>query len=259
MATSSQKEQQQRLRVYQARTIVHERQVARRKRDQVVGVMIAAGSVLLASLAYWAWSAVGPGAPADETVAEEAPVENDGLPDQGNGAPDITLSEFRMWDGEMNIAGVSLPLELDGVLAPQAVANFRSLVETGFYEGISCHRLTTEGIFVLQCGDPVGDGTGGPDYRFGPIENAPVDNLYPAGSLAMARAGNDGASMGSQFFIVYADSTIPADQAGGYTVFGRITEGLDQLIETVVSPGVDGGLSDGRPVVDAVLGSITIR
>ena len=132
---------------------------------------------------------------------------------------------MRVWSGTMNVAGSDLGIQLDGKSAPQAVANFITLAKQGFYNGLNCHRLTTEGIFVLQCGDPNGDGTGGPGYNWGPIENAPADNIYKTGVLAMARVGNDAGSMGSQFFIVYADSPIPADSVGGYTVFGKITKG----------------------------------
>ncbi len=83
---------------------------------------------------------------------------------------------------------------------------------------------------------PGGTGGGGPGYSWGPIENAPTDDVYPAGTIAMARVGNDGASMGSQFFLVYEDSTIPSDSAGGYTVFGHITSGLD-VVTTIADAG----------------------
>jgi peptidyl-prolyl cis-trans isomerase B (cyclophilin B) len=105
-----------------------------------------------------------------------------------------------------------------------------------------CHRLTTAGIFVLQCGDPTatpGDennGTGGPGYSYGPVENAPKNDVYPAGTIAMARQGNKGSSMGSQFFLVYKDSPIPHDSAGGYTVMGKIIGGLD-VVEKVAAGG----------------------
>lgn len=126
--------------------------------------------------------------------------------------------------------------QLDGDAAPQAVGSLVALAGEGFFDGTPCHRLTTAGIFVLQCGDPTGTGTGGPGYRFGPVENAPSDDLYPAGTLAMARVGNDAASMGSQFFIVYEDSTIPSDSAGGYTVMGSVTSGLD-IVQRVAGAG----------------------
>ena len=255
----------QRLRVYKARQAVHDTQVARRKRDQYVGVAGAVVAVLVASLAYWGWS-VGPGSPETEFDDQAELLEqisealDGGDPDSvADGIPDIALSEFRRWDATIDIDGISVELELNGLLAPQAVASFVTLAGDGFFDDTQCHRLTTAGIFVLQCGDPEGTGRGGPDYRFGPIENDPADDLYPAGTLAMARVGGDGSSMGSQFFIVYEDSVIPSDQAGGYTVFGRVTSGLDELVTGVVEQGVVDDASDGQPVAEARISRITIR
>lgn len=156
--------------------------------------------------------------------------------------PDSSLAEARTWTVELETSAGALTLELDGAAAPQAVAVFVTLAQEGFFTDTSCHRLTTSGIYVLQCGDPTGTGAGGPGFKFGPIENAPEDDVYPAGTLAMARVTDDGSSMGSQFFLVYADSTIPADAAGGYTVFGQIVEGLD-VLQAIADAGVvdDGG------------------
>jgi peptidyl-prolyl cis-trans isomerase B (cyclophilin B) len=169
---------------------------------------------------------------------------------EGFALPDPSAAQDRTWTATVDLCanGEESPvtLELDGAKAPQAVASFVSLAQQGYFDGTSCHRLTTSGIYVLQCGDPTGTGSGGPGYSFGPIENAPSDDVYPAGTLAMARVGGDGASMGSQFFLVYQDSTIPSDTAGGYTVFGRITSGLD-VVQAVADAGVAGGLSDGPP------------
>jgi peptidyl-prolyl cis-trans isomerase B (cyclophilin B) len=72
------------------------------------------------------------------------------------------------------------------------------------------------------------------------VENAPADNVYPAGTIAMARQGDNASSMGSQFFLVYANTTIPADSAGGYTVFGHVTSGLD-VVTAVADAGVKAG------------------
>ena len=172
--------------------------------------------------------------------------------------PKPELSENRTWSGTMEVGKQQLSVTLDGKNAPQAVANFLALNNQHFFNGISCHRLTTSGIYVLQCGDPNGDGTGGPGYNWGPIENAPNDNLYKKGVLAMARRGGDGSSMGSQFFIVYKDSNIPSDAAGGYTVFGEITDGLDRLAP-IFKAGVQGGTSDGAPAKPTQLGDITLK
>jgi peptidyl-prolyl cis-trans isomerase B (cyclophilin B) len=172
--------------------------------------------------------------------------------------PPVALAEGREWTGTLEVGGKNLEISLDGAKAPQAVANFISLASNKFYSGVSCHRLTTEGIYVLQCGDPNGDGSGGPGYNWGPIENAPADNLYQEGVLAMARVGGDASSMGSQFFIVYKDSTIPSDNVGGYTVFGKITKGLSGL-NKVIKSGTQDGSSDGKPAIETKLGSIVLK
>ena len=115
------------------------------------------------------------------------------------------------------------------------------LTQQGFFDLTSCHRLTTAGIFVLQCGDPKGDGTGGPGYQL-PDENLPTagaDN-YPAGTVAMANAGKG--TGGSQFFLVYQNTTLPPD----YTIWGKIASGLD-VVRYVASQGVQGGGTDGPP------------
>lgn len=156
-------------------------------------------------------------------------------------APDPALAEGRTWTVQLTTSAGDLTLELDGATAPQAVASFVQLANDGFFDATTCHRLTvTDPMRVLQCGDPTGTGTGGPDWRFGPIENAPDDGVYPAGTVAMARAQDDASSMGSQFFLVYEDSTIPDDAAGGYTVFGRVTAGLD-VLRSVAEAGVETG------------------
>ena len=125
--------------------------------------------------------------------------------------------------------------------APLTVASEIFLVEQGFYDSVACHRLTTAGIFVLQCGDPKGDGTGGPGYQV-PDENLPGEGAanYPAGSVAMANAGPG--TSGSQFFLVYEDTTLPS----GYTIWGTVTSGLE-LLRGVAAAGVTGGGSDGTP------------
>ncbi|MGV8969432.1 MAG: peptidylprolyl isomerase [Microbacteriaceae bacterium] len=188
--------------------------------------------------------------------AESAPTEPE--VSQESQAPDAALSEFRSWSGTIALNDTELQVTLDGENAPVAVASFLSLAGGTYFEGTTCHRLTTAGIFVLQCGDPTGTGTGGPGYSFGPVENDPADGFYPAGTLAMARVGNDGYSNGSQFFIVYQDSSISADSAGGYTVFGTITGGLD-AVQEIAAAGVQGGASDGPPALTALLGTMSFQ
>lgn len=190
----------------------------------------------------------GPTAAAPETYPERT----------GNGGvvPEPALAQDRTWTGTLTTSAGDVGIELDGAAAPQAVANFVTLAGEGYFDGTLCHRLVTQGIHVLQCGDPTATGTGGPGYAWGPVENAPADDVYPAGTIAMARVGGDGESMGSQFFLVYEDSQIPSDAAGGYTVFGHITSGLD-----VVKAIADAGTQDGteRPVTDVTIEGVEIQ
>lgn len=236
---NDQRAKREQLRVFQARQVVQAAKKSRIRRDQWLWTVLAAGAVVITSLAVVGYSTLGPGAPAQ--------------------APDASVSENREWSGEVTLGDVELGITIDGVNAPQAAANFISLAKSGFYTTTGCHRLTTDRLFVLQCGDPLGSGTGGPGYVFGPIENAPATDTYPRGSIAMARASNDPQSHGSQFFIVYDDSEIPSDVAGGYTIFGTITDGLDDLIDAFVVPGTVDGSPDGAPTVVPEILSITIR
>lgn len=171
--------------------------------------------------------------------------------------PDPAYAEGRTWEAVIETNQGPITMELHGDAAPQAVASFIALAGDGFFANTDCHRLVTAGIYVLQCGDPMGTGTGGPSYRYGPIENAPDDDVYPAGTVAMARQGGNAESMGSQFFLVYEDSTIPSDAAGGYTVFGTITDGL-AMVEQVAQAGTIAGTSDGRPAVSVIIDEVSV-
>jgi peptidyl-prolyl cis-trans isomerase B (cyclophilin B) len=252
----------QRLRDYQARQTLHDLRVKRRKRDNVVAIIAAVLVVAAATLAQIFYFTGGPGTPTPTPSSTAAATETPAPTSTPNSAdvPDPAIAEARNWTGEMTVNDVPLGIELDGAAAPQGVANFVSLSQKGFYNGLSCHRLTTSpGFGVLQCGDPSGDGSGGPGYSFGPIENAPADDVYPAGTIAMARQGGNGSSMGSQFFIVYEDTTIPADAAGGYTVLGKVTSGLDELKAGVVAAGTEDGSADGKPAIPVTIGTIAVQ
>jgi len=125
-----------------------------------------------------------------------------------------------------------LTMELDGTKAPQTVASFLGLAKSGYWADSPCHRLTTAGIFVLQCGDPTGTGSGSPGYGFG-VENPPADATYAPGTLAMARTPDPNTN-GSQFFIVYKKTSIP--DAVGYSIFGKVTSGMD-IVDKIAAAG----------------------
>jgi peptidyl-prolyl cis-trans isomerase B (cyclophilin B) len=125
-----------------------------------------------------------------------------------------------------------ITMELDGTKAPQTVASFLGLAKTGYWADSPCHRLTTDGIFVLQCGDPTGTGGGDPGYGYG-VENAPADFTFAPGTLAMART-SDPKSNGGQFFIVY-NETVLQDPVG-YSIFGKVTAGMD-IVDKIAAAG----------------------
>ena len=240
---------QERLKNFEVKSQVTRDSKAIKKRDNSRALVISLAAILVAVGLQFSYTSFGPGAPKESAT-----------PVQSNSAdvPSISIAENREWTGTMNLNKTKLEISLDGKAAPQAVANFVSLAKKGFFENLSCHRLTTTGLFVLQCGDPTGTGTGGPGYNWGPVENSPVDDIYRSGVLAMARVGNDGYSMGSQFFIVYNNSTLPRDTAGGYTVFGKITDGL-QEVSKIAAKGVVDGANDGKPIAPAIISKLSVK
>ena len=248
---------------YLAKQQLKDKRAARSKADNRIFLLGAAGALALALLSQLAYFGFGPGSVVaePETVASAEPettTEPTEAPTNDPLVPSPELSENRTWQGSMDLNGQPISFELDGAAAPQAVANFVSLTQSGFYEGVSCHRLTTAGIFVLQCGDPDGNGTGGPGYTWGPIENAPADSTYAEGVIAMARVGGNDYSMGSQFFIVYDESMIPSDSVGGYTIFGKLTSGID-VVKEIAAKGTDSGASDGAPVEPVAMSAISVE
>ncbi len=137
-----------------------------------------------------------------------------------------------------------IPMTLDADRTPCTVGSFVSLAEQGYYDDSPCHRLTTSGIFVLQCGDPSGTGMGGPGYSY--ADELDGTETYPAGTVAMANAGPD--TNGSQFFLVYEDTPLPPS----YTVFGELSpEGLE-VVQAVAAAGAEGDTGNGGTPVTPV-------
>ena len=158
------------------------------------------------------------------------------------------------YDGDVPVtietSAGAIQATLDAASAPCTVNSFTSLASQGYFDGTTCHRLTTDGIFVLQCGDPTASGSGGPGYSF--PDELEGDETYGPGTLAMANAGPD--TNGSQFFIVYGDS--PLDPA--YTVFGEVSEEGIGVVEQIAAAGTDTGATDGAPKTPVEISSVTV-
>lgn len=263
---ASSKEQRRRVRDYQARQTVHEHKRSRRRRDNiiaVIAVVVAGGLGTAATLAYISQHDADVDASESQTTqptetGSTEPAATDGT--RTDAVPDPSYAEDRTWTGTMVVNGVELAVELDGAAAPQAVSAVVKSAQDGYYDGKVCHRMTTSpGFELLQCGSKGGDGMGEPAFQYGPIENAPEDDAYAAGTIAMARQSGNANSNGYQFFIVYGDTSIPSDAAGGYTVIGQVTGGLDQLKDDVVSLGVEGDAPDGTPVEPVSIESFIVE
>lgn len=125
-------------------------------------------------------------------------------------------------------------LELDADLAPKTVTNFVTLAKRGFYDGLTFHRLIPG--FMIQGGDPKGDGTGG-ESMFGETFEDEINEMkLVRGVIAMANRGPN--TNGSQFFIIHADATPWLD--GRHTAFGKVTEGLD-ILDAIAQLGDESG------------------
>lgn len=271
MAASSRsaRETKRRIQQMEAKRELRRDQEKRRKRDNLVAAGAGTAAVVLAVVLQLtafagnptedeyaaAQAGLNPSASADPSASPTAQATN------GPNIPAADTAAGKTFTGELVLNGSPLGVELNGTAAPQAAAVFKSLSDEGFYSGKTCHRLTTADAFgVLQCGSPTGDGQGDPNYTWGPLENTPADNTYPAGTIAVARTGNNAYGNGTQFFIVYKDTAIPADTAGGYTVVGKVTSGLD-VVSNIAAAGITPGSSDtdGAPVQPVTIDSFSLK
>lgn len=197
----------------------------------------------------------------DDAASDPAPTTGVSCeyPEAGQGAakevdpPSSTATQTGEVEVTLTTSVGDIGLTLDADAAPCTVNSFVSLAEQGYFDGTTCHRLTTpaSGISVLQCGDPTATGTGGPGYTI--ADEYTGDEKYPAGTLAMARTPEPN-SGGSQFFMVYADTPLPPE----YTVFGTIDEAGLKLIQEVGEAGTETGAPDGPPKTPVDIESATV-
>jgi len=152
-------------------------------------------------------------------------------------------------DVTLKTSAGDIPITMDASSTPCAVNSFVSLATQGYFDGTPCHRLTTQGIYVLQCGDPTGSGTGGPGYGF--ADELSGKETYPAGTVAMANAGPN--TNGSQFFLVYADTQLPPS----YDVLGQMDQAGTDVVKKIAQAGTADGGPDGAPKTPVQIDSVT--
>jgi len=179
-------------------------------------VLVGAGCASAPSAETPAAQAPAPAADASKLTVPTSPPNNPVMDKQWSFPGVLPEQQIKDRQIRMQTDKGEIVFELFEDEAPKTVSNFIYLTKGGYYDGLTFHRY--EPGFVIQGGDPAGNGTGGPGYRF---EDEPVTRAYEKGIVAMANAGPN--TNGSQFFIMLADVPLPPL----YTVFGRVTKGLD--------------------------------
>ncbi len=162
-----------------------------------------------------------------------------------NKVPDMVIDASKGYTANFETTEGNFSIRLYPKEAPKTVNNFVVLSRDGFYDGLTFHRVIKD--FMIQGGDPSGDGTGGPGYKF---EDEINSHKLVRGTLAMANSGED--TNGSQFFIVTAEKTEWLD--GKHTAFGEVTEGLENVMKI---QSVETGEND-KPTTPITINKITI-
>jgi peptidyl-prolyl cis-trans isomerase B (cyclophilin B) len=169
--------------------------------------------------------------------------------------PKLTIDKSATYTMTMHTTCGDIDVTMDAGAAPHTVNSFAFLAKENFFDHTPCHRLTTQGIYVLQCGDPTGTGTGGPGYTI-PDENLDAKSVkggtYPAGTVAMANTGQKD-SGGSQFFLVYKDSPLPAK----YTPFGKVSDAGMKVLKKIAEAG-GGGPTGQKPNATVVIDDLSV-
>lgn len=162
--------------------------------------------------------------------------------------PTMQLDQNKQYQAVLKTDKGEITIDLTASATPITVNNFVSLAKSGFYDGTIFHR-TIKG-FMIQGGDPNGDGTGGPGYRFA---DEPFKGEYTKGTVAMANAGPN--TNGSQFFIMHADYPLPPN----YVIFGKVSKGIE-VVDAIATAPVTSSFSGERsqPVTPVVVQSVKI-
>ncbi|GLF96374.1 peptidylprolyl isomerase [Streptomyces yaizuensis] len=241
------------------------RRAQARKRKQhttviaaALAVVVAAGATAFATGAFSGdddkkTKAKDPAA-ASESAAPTPPEE------KKSPEPAMKIDKSAKYSMTLDTGPGRIAIAMDAAKTPRTVNSFQALADKGYFDNTKCHRLTTDGIFVLQCGDPKGDGTGGPGYNI-PDENldalgkpaADSTVTFPAGTVAMANTSQPN-SGGSQFFLVYKDTKLPPK----YTPFGKMDAAGLKTVQRIAEAGVAGGGADGPPKTEVTVKKATV-
>src|SRR4051812_3534753 len=240
---------------------IERRAELQRKRRRNLLIIVVVVAVAVVGGAAWLIAGLGSGKDDSSTAASDTAAstcqftpdttENPNLKDVGT--PPAQVPTSGLVNLAMNTNFGTLTLTLDQAKAPCASASFIYLAQQKFFDNTPCHReVDSEGLKVLQCGDPSGTGSGGPTYQF-PTQ-VTGSETYARGTVAMANSGQG--FDGSQFFLVYGDSQLPPN----YTVVGTVDDAGLQVLDTIAANGNNGanGAGDGAPNQPVTITSMTV-
>jgi cyclophilin family peptidyl-prolyl cis-trans isomerase len=162
--------------------------------------------------------------------ASAAPTAADKVAKKWSKAPDMMIDPTKSYEAEITTSKGAFKVQLFAKEAPKTVNNFVFLAKEGFYDNIMFHRIIQS--FMIQTGDPLGNGTGGPGYSFEDELKTPYK--YEPGILAMANSGPN--TNGSQFFICTGKDAASLNSAPNYTIFGKVIEGMDNVGKIAATP-----------------------
>jgi cyclophilin family peptidyl-prolyl cis-trans isomerase len=204
------------------------------------------GPILALAAAVLLLAAAGCGGDKKEAATTEAATT--GTTESGSGSSAPALDPSKTYTVTLKTNQGTFAFDLNVKDSPNTTASFVSLVEKGFFDGLTFHRIVPD--FVIQGGDPKGDGTGGPGYTT--ADPPPSDAAYTKGVVAMAKTGAEApGTAGSQFFVVTAaDAGLPPD----YALLGKVLSGM----EVVDKIGMLGDPATGHPTTKVVIEKATV-
>lgn len=163
-------------------------------------------------------------------------------------APPMSINTTKTYKADVRTSLGNFTVDLLAKEAPNTVNNFVFLAKDNFYNGVVFHRIIKD--FMIQTGDPAGNGTGGPGYKFA---DEKISRDYKKGTVAMANSGKD--SNGSQFFIMTKDTDLPKN----YTIFGEVIKGLETIDKIASVEVEDNGMGEpSKPKTKVTINKILI-
>lgn len=187
--------------------------------------------------------------PSEPTAAQSSATPIGSVPSSPGGPPLMQIDPNKSYTAVLTTGAGVIEISLNASKTPITVNNFVALAKNKFYDNTIFHRIING--FMIQGGDPKGDGTGGPGYKFA---DEPFEGQYRRGTVAMANAGPN--TNGSQFFIMHADYQLPHS----YVIFGQVSKGLE-VVDAIASAPVKANASgeQSTPAAPTKVTSVVIR